>query len=46
MEKTQILLVQVHLVYNLNLFFNLNLNLFKLTLKKADISAFNLSTLY
>ena len=42
MEKTQILLVQVHLIYSLNLFFYKYL--FKSPLEKADISAFNLFT--
>ena len=43
MEKIQILLYQVHLVYNLNL---KNSYLFKSPLEKADIFAFNLSILY
>ena len=46
MEKIQIFLYLTHLVYNLNLFFKKNSYLFKSPLEKADISAFNLSTLY
>ena len=46
-EKIQILLCLMHLVYSLNLFCLVkNSYLFKLPLEKADISAFNLSTLY